>query len=300
MSATDPLEQTLYGASPVKRQRRTNAELAELDAVIVQVIAADNPVTLRGVYYRVVSQGAVDKTEAGYQLVGRQLLKLRRADVVPYASITDGTRWVIRPRRHSSVEDMLDDAAASYRRMLWDAQDCEVQIFTEKDAISGVITPITAKWDVPIAVLRGYCSESFAYELGEAIAYADKPVFIYQLGDHDPSGVNAWEDLQKKVTRFAPDADVMFERLAVTPDQIEEFDLPTRPTKTSDSRAAGFRGDSVEVDAIPAVLLRDLVEDAITQHIDPDELMLTRRIEAQERAGLAALFGQWPGTGTIP
>ena len=145
-------------------------------------------------------------------------------------------------------------------------------------------------------MLRGYCSESFAYELGEAIAYADKPVFIYQLGDHDPSGVNAWEDLQKKVTRFAPDADVMFERLAVTPEQIEEFDLPTRPTKTSDSRAAGFRGDSVEVDAIPAVLLRDLVEDAITQHIDPDELDFTRRIEAEERAGLASLFNQWPGT----
>ena len=287
----------LYGASPVKRQRRTNAELAELDAVIVQVIAADNPVTLRGVYYRVVSQGAVEKTEAGYQLVGRQLLKLRRGHVVPYASITDGTRWVIRPTRHSSVEDMLDDTAASYRRMLWDAQDCEVHIFTEKDAISGVIAPVTAEWDVPLAVLRGYCSESFAYELGQAVAAARKPVFIYQLGDHDPSGLDAWRDLQKKVTRFAPNADVTFTRLAVTLEQIDEFNLPTRPTKTTDTRAGSFRGGSVEVDAIPARWLRALVGDAITQHIDPPALRVHREIEAEERNGIRALAGAWVNRG---
>lgn len=145
----------LYRPSPIRRRRRTDAELADLDAAIMQAIAVDSPVTVRGVYYRLVAVGAVEKTEAGYRLVGRQLVKLRRARVVPYDSVTDGTRWVIGPTTHGSVEDLLDDAAASYRRMLWAAQDVEVHVFVEKDAISGVIEPVTERWDVPLAVLRG-------------------------------------------------------------------------------------------------------------------------------------------------
>jgi hypothetical protein len=86
---------------------------------------------------------------------------------------------------------------------------------------------------------------------------------------------------------------VTFARIAVTEDQITEMRLPTRPTKSSDTRAANFTGGSVEVDAIPPRLLRQLVEDAITSHIDPEALRLHREVEAQERAGLAALAGRW-------
>ena len=56
--------------------------------------------------------------------------------------------------------------------------------------------------------------------MAQAIVAADKPVYVYQLGDHDPSGVGAWTDFQRKVTDFAPDAEVTFRRLAVTPGQI--------------------------------------------------------------------------------
>jgi hypothetical protein len=52
-----------------------------------------------------------------------------------------------------------------------------------------------------------------------------------------------------------------FVRVAVNPEQIEEFDLPTRPTKKTDSRAKTFEGESVEVDAIPPARLRQMVEE---------------------------------------
>jgi hypothetical protein len=35
--------------------------------------------------------------------------------------------------------------------------------------------------------------------------------------------------------RQAPDAEIHFKRLAVTPEQIPAWDLPTRPTKASDT-----------------------------------------------------------------
>ena len=289
-----------YGSSTVKRRRRTGDELAIVDSAIIAAAEAEHPVTLRGVYYRVVSAGAVDKTELGYRLVGRRLLALRRDGRVPYSWITDGTRWITKPDSWTGLDQMLDDAAASYRRALWHQQDVEVHIFTEKDAISGVLLPVTARWDVPLGVLRGYASESFAYSVADAILAVRKPVYVYQLGDHDPSGIDAWRDFQAKVGDFLAARYrggvgrhlAIFERIAVTPEQIDEYGLPTRPTKQKDSRAAGFVGGSVEVDAIPPSVLRQLLEEAITQHIDAEALRLTRIAEESERDILWTMKGR--------
>ncbi len=281
----------LYGASTVKRQRRTKAELEAIDTGLYDLIRDEKPVTLRGAYYRAVSAGLVPKTEAGYRVVGRQLLKLRRNKVVPYGWITDGTRLVRKPTSYSDLDTMLEDAAASYRRALWHDQDTEVMVFTEKDAISGVLYPVTSRWDVPLGAVRGYSSETFAYEIAEDIAETGKFVYIYNLGDHDPSGVDAWRDLQEKVRGFDLGGEAMFERLVVTPAQLTQDNLPTRPTKRSDTRARGFTGDSVEVDAIPPSALRRILEEAITQHIDPDALDLTRRVEEQEKDLLYRIAG---------
>jgi hypothetical protein len=120
--------------------------------------------------------------------------------------------------------------------------------------------PITAKYDVPLMVARGYASLSFLHSAAEAIAELDKPAYIYHLGDHDPSGVNAGEKIEETLRELAPDADITFERLAVTPEQIQEWKLPSRPTKTTDSKAKKFGYDqSVELDAIAPDDLRPSV-----------------------------------------
>jgi hypothetical protein len=290
----------VYGSSTVKRRRSTNAEIAEVDRAIIAACELEHPITLRGVFYRIEYEGAVEKSDAGYRLTGRRLLALRRERIVPYSWITDGTRWVVKPDTWDDLDQMLDDAGASYRRALWNDQDVEVHFFTEKDALTGVISPVTEEWDVPLGVLRGYASESFAYSMAEAIAHAnsrDKLVYVYQLGDHDPSGVDAWRDFERKVTAFVKDmragyCAAFFERIAVLPRQIHEYDLHTRPTKRTDSRAAGFIGESVEVDAIPPTILRELVRDAIEQHIDPEQLRLTEIAENSEREVFERMRGR--------
>jgi hypothetical protein len=327
----------VYGPSTVNRVRRTRAELAAVDDAITGAVALEHPITLRGVFYRVVSAGAVDKTEHGYRLIGRQLLKLRRSGAIRYDWITDGTRWVNKPDSYSDLDQMLEDAAASYRRDLWHSQDAEVHIYSEKDAISGVILPVTHRWDVPLGIVRGYSSESFAWSVAQSIIDAagrGKDSHIYQLGDHDPSGVDAWRafrktvcgflleehrDLQRKLATAHPEADfgeadeqdfgsesvcvfsagehvqtAFFKRLAVTALQVYDLGLPTRPTKQTDSRAQSFGGGSVEVDAIPPTLLRQIVEDAITEHIDPEALRITQVAEQSERDLLTRMIGGQP------
>ena len=110
------------------------------------------------------------------------------------------------------------------------------------------------------------------------IAHQGKPTFIYYFGDHDPSGVHIdpkiEADLRTFAAEFDPRTEIHFRRVAVTRDQIEEWGLPTRPPKRSDSRSRTFEGDSVEVDAIPPAQLRALVERCIAQHVDVEALQL--------------------------
>jgi hypothetical protein len=51
---------------------------------------------------------------------------------------------------------------------------------------------------------------------------------------------------------MAPDIEIHFERLAVTPEQIEAWDLPSRPRKATDTRTKNFGAVSVELDASAA------------------------------------------------
>ncbi len=287
--------EALYRTSPLQRRRRpTLAELADLDTAIVTAVATETPVTVRGVFYRVVSAGAVEKSEKGYGAVQRRLLHLRRIGQVPYSSITDGTRLRLKPDSWGGVEQMLADAASSYRRALWNDQAVEVIVISEKDAISGVVYPVTAEYDVELCITRGYSSETFTHSIASTVnanSAVGKTTFVYQLGDHDPSGVDAWRSFGSRVREFVPHASVAFERIAVTPEQIALLALPTRPTKSSDSRSAGFSGESVEVDAIPASALREIVRAAIEQHVDAEALRLTRVAEDSERHVLTRLAG---------
>lgn len=284
----------VYGTSAVKRRRRTNAELAEIDAAIYETAAAEEPVSVRGIFYRVMSRGLVPKSEKGYAVVQRQTLKLRRSGGLPYDWITDGSRLRLKPRTWHSAEGALLITAANYRRALWADQPVHVEVWSEKDAIRGAVLPITEQYDVPLMIAKGFPSDTFLYETAAEITEDKKPAIIYQLGDHDPSGVAAWDDTRRKLRSFVPkNIELTFERIAVTPEQIVALDLPTRPTKQSDSRAARFVGESVEVDAIPTPRLRQIVSDAIERWIDPEAMRLTKIAEQSEKQILRRIAGRW-------
>ena len=148
-------------------------------------------------------------------------------------------------------------------------------------------------------VARGYASLSFLHSAAEAISELDVPAYIYHLGDFDPSGVNAGEKIEETLRELAPSAEIIFERIAVTPEQIEVWDLPTRPTKTSDSRSKGFGDISVELDAIEPGTLRGLVRAAIEHHLPADQFALLKVAEASERQLIKGLVGMLQD-GAIP
>jgi len=261
---------------------------------VFEILALQHPAMVRGVFYQAVTRGLVAKTEAEYKhTVVRLLGLMRREGRVPYGWIADETRWMRKPASYSSLADMLERSAELYRRALWDRQRVYVEIWLEKEALSGAIYEVTGEWDVPLMPTRGYPSLTFIHNAAEAITAHAKPTFIYYLGDHDPSGIDIPRVIERELRAMAPASELWFTRLAVTPDQIASYGLPTRPTKATDSRAATFGGESVEVDAIPAPELRTLVRRAIESHVDALELERVRSIERIERDTLTTLANRF-------
>src|SRR5262249_22548483 len=199
-----------------------------------------------------------------------------------------------KPTTYSSLSDMLERSTEFYRRALWDTSDVYVEIWLEKDALAGVLFDVTAEWDVPLMVTRGYASISYLHGAAEAIESRGKRAHLYYFGDFDPSGVDITRAVEEGIREFAPNADIEFVIAAVTEQQILAMHLPTRPTKASDSRSKHFEGESVEVDAIDPDALRGLVRAAIERHIDAGELERLQVIEEQERRTLGNIAAVLP------
>lgn len=272
-----------YEACHTKR-RATAADMEKRKLALLAIVREIQPATVRQVFYQATVHGVVEKSEAGYARVQRALVELRRDRVMPYDWIVDNTRTMRKPRSYNSATDALAACARLYRRNLWRDAEAYVEVWLEKDALSGVVYPIIETYDVPLMVARGYASLSFLQSAAEAIAAQKRPSFIYHLGDHDPSGVNAGEKIEQTLRELAPDAEIHFERLAVHPGQIAAWNLPSRPTKSSDSRAKKFGyAQSVELDAIPPDTLRDIVQEAIERHIDADAIKRLAVAEESER-----------------
>ena len=98
---------------------------------------------------------------------------------------------------------------------------------------------------------------------------------------------HAAADAIERAFRERFDCSINFQRIAILPEHIEDFNLPTRPTKQSDSRARNWRGsECVELDSMPPSELRSLVENAITSLIDWYEWEQLKQVEREEQETL--------------
>jgi hypothetical protein len=248
------------------------------------------PMTVRQVFYQAVVHNLVHKTELGYGRVWADTKTMRLSGELPYEWLEDNTRAEIRPTTYNSPAEALDDAAEGYRKSLWTNADSCVQIWLEKDALSSIVSDVTWGYDVPLMVARGFSSLSFLYAAAQQLEEIDVPAHIYHLGDYDPSGVAAGESIETALREMAPNANIIFERIAVTPRQIRQWRLPSRPTKKSDTRAARFGDDeSVELDAIAPDRLRAIVRQAIERHMPPQQLQKLKAAEAREKRTITKL-----------
>ena len=259
--------------------------IEECNAVIEQYQADGYRLTLRQLYYQLVSKNVIPNTPRSYKVLGNLVSDARLAGMMDWDAIEDRGRVPRAPSEFEDLQELAEAAVASYRLPRWAGQQNYVELWVEKDALSGVLWPVAKKHHITLMVNRGYSSQSAMREA--ALRFInnerdDEGVLLY-LGDHDPSGEDMVRDIADRLDMFQ--ANVRVEKIALTMDQVEEYEPPPNPAKMSDSRAESYVAqhghESWEVDALPPNVLVELIEEKLVELIDQD--LLDEVLEREER-----------------
>ncbi len=283
----DMIEQFTFWKPNTESRRR----LAQVQSVLEEYKGMGITVTLRQLYYRLVAQNIIKNRLREYKNLGELLSKARLAGLIDWNQIEDRVRQPVASQEWESIEDLVHSAISQFRLPRWMDQNEYVELWCEKDALSSVLEPICQENHVTLMVNRGYSSSSAMYESSRRISQNAnrRKAFIIYLGDFDPSGEDMVRDIQDRMEVFRTDVNVS--KLALTPEQIEQYDLPPNPAKMSDSRAAEFVGkhgeDSYEVDALPPDVLQMLVTNAIKRHLNKKKYAAVIEREKELKAKLA-------------
>jgi len=238
--------------------------------------------TLRQLFYRLVSKHVFPNNLNSYKTLSKMLVKARERGEVPDAYLEDRTRTTIGGDLGFDGSDDFIDAyvnwfKSSWERFtmpLWANQPKRIEVWVEKDALSRLCSSASEEYNVITCPSKGYSSYSYVKNAVTRINgdYDGKDVTILYFGDYDPSGVDIERDLGARLERYGAHS-VEVHRIALTLDQIQKYNLPPFPAKSSDPRIAKFiadtgGSDAVELDALEPNVLTDLIIDAIQNHMD--------------------------------
>lgn len=261
--------------------------------------------TLRQIYYRLVAGQVIENKLSAYTSLSAMLVKARKRGDVDYRRIEDRVRRVDGGDGYFSdphayirtiIRRMRRDAENyELNRTMWTTQPKYVEVWVEKDALSGVIYDAIRDYKLPLAVARGYSSFSFLMDAVERFGeHQDKTLKILYFGDFDPSGEDMVRDLRERLCGYAG-FDIEIRKVALTPSLIQHYDLPPAPAKRSDTRSSGFVAEHginscVELDALPPDVLQDIVRSAVRREIDVNTWNETKRQAEQEAEQVMRLY----------
>ena len=270
----------------------------EIIQAAVAIVAECKPITVRGIAYKLFTQGFIESMElAEYRKVQRLVLEAREEGLIPWEDVVDDGRPTQRPTVYATPRSFAAAVESSWRADPWQEQDVRVEVISEKATVGGVLAPVLRDLALPFRVYKGFASGTAAWKLADdSVGDDGRALVCLYLGDHDPSGrFMSDEDLPARVKRYG--GAVTLERICLT-----EADLPKLPhfplsTKAGDTRTPWFRkryGEKCyELDAVDPEALRRRVMEHATSYID---WTAWDRVETANKAvagSLAAVMKGW-------
>jgi hypothetical protein len=245
------------------------------------VMSYDTSVTLRQLFYRLVSEQTIPNTTTAYKRLSDLTAKARRADEFP--DLIDRGRTIHRYEYWPDIDTALEDAKDYFRLDRTEGQDVSIYLGVEKAGMVVQLQSWFGDLGIPVLALGGYSSQTYVDEVVYDTRLHNRGAVLLYGGDFDPSG----EDIDRDFLERTACWDKVV-RVALTATQVREYALPVNPGKSSDSRAAGFisRHGSlmqVELDALDPAVLRRLYADAISEFWDTSAYAAVVERERQQR-----------------
>ena len=285
----------------IKMGAANKMRLEVINSIIEEYQQDGYVLTLRQLYYQLVSRDVVPNKQSEYSKLSTLLKEGRMAGIVDWDAIEDRLRKPFTPSAFDSPKDILEAAINQYALPRQNGQKTYVEVWVEKDALSGVLKRVTSGYHIPILVNRGYSSASAMFDSYNRfrLAYASgKDVRVLYLGDYDPSGIDMIRDIYDRTMEFfdgrgEDDVDFKIIPIALTREQIQRYNPPANPAKITDPRAKDFikkhGATSWEVDALPPNVLNQLLDDSIRGFIDTDVFKEIVNREQQDKNRLSSL-----------
>jgi hypothetical protein len=229
------------------------------------------PLSLRQIFYRLVGKFEYAKTEQAYERLCEHLNRARRARLIPMDYIRDDGGTALAPTFFDSADDFLDNCRAWAGDFLLDrstGQKTRLVVNCEAAGMAPQLERVAGPYGITVMSSGGFESTTERYKFARELADHDRLTEVLDIGDHDPSGAHKYIAFCEDVEAFVRElgGEVTFTRLAVSPTQIVEFDLPTAPPKETDRRA--FNGETCQAEAIAPDVLAAILRVAIEQRID--------------------------------
>lgn len=273
-----------------------------------KVLSKQHPMTLRQVYYRLVANQVISNNQGRYQALSNALRDARKEGVIPWAWMEDRTR---RPRAVNMWSDLpafVSEVPSWYHRDVWEDQLSYLEVWLEKDALSGTFADVLEPYRVTFQVGRGFDGWSSVHNASQRyrslLFNEHKHTTLLYYGDFDPSGEDMARSLEVRINegfvgytnvRYVRDAYPTIIKRALTYEDIQTYDLPPDFVKSTDPRSkahvAKWGDIAVELDALPDEVLRERLEADVRAHMDLGALQSTLEAESEDNARLREMLG---------
>lgn len=258
--------------------------------------------TLRQLYYQFVARAIIPNSDKSYKSLGSIINDARLAGDLDWNYIVDRTRAMSDPGLGwESPAAIIEASADQFDYPIWSrsGQRYRPEVWVEKEALAGVVSVACRPRRVPHFSCRGYVSQSEMWRAGRRMQRhmnAGLTPVVIHLGDHDPSGIDMTRDIEERLAMFA-ERPVQVLRIALTMDQVEQYNPPPNPAKLTDSRGSGYVEEygyeSWELDALEPRILTALIQDNLLPFIDEEAFDAVEAEEQEERDLMRAASRRW-------
>jgi len=279
------------------------AQISLVNEILEEYAAEGYKLTLRQIYYQHVARGVVENEAREYKKVMKTLEIGRYNGLIDWDMIEDRTRIPRLDYSVTSIQNALEDTVEYFKYNRQKGQPYHMEIWTEKDAVSGILARVASHYHIKLLIDRGYISHSTIYRsykkiLAETMVFAEanagRVSRILYVGDHDPSGLDMLRDIEEKLKGFGlTNDDFRVIPVALRKSQVREYKIPENFAKITDPRARMYIVEhgrsSWEVDALKPKVLHKLVDDAVMIYLDTNQFSRMLRQEERDKKKLGEM-----------
>lgn len=237
------------GYAEWRPRQDTQIVLAQVDEVLREY-REHLPLTVRQIFYRLVGAFDYPKTEQAYERLGNYLVRGRRARLIPFEHIRDDSHSVMDHLHFDGEEHFYSYVrrlGGNYKQDKLANQGISIRVHCEAEGMMPQLHRALEPYSIPVYSCSGFDSLTARRELAtwchDTYVYRGKDPIMFHMGDYDPDGESIFDSLVEDVRGFlrvdAPHVVkvAMFERVALTKYQVDDYKLPTAPWVKRPARA---------------------------------------------------------------